>query len=568
MSCRLVNQVTGALWGMNDRTRSMLNPLNLAMSFSASEGHSIKSGGVGSQPDSGRSAERIDPDEGNQPDDDEEPTKYGLRQRIGLLAGPALFLGLLMVPITETFTADMRTAAACTAWVAVWWVTEAIPIPATSLLPLVLFPLMGVLPFEETAVGYADPNVFLFMGGFMLAVAMQKWNLHRRIALNIINRMGTDPAKLILGFMVATAFLSMWISNTATAMMMLPIGVAVIMQIARLAREQNLNIDTRARKFPFGTALMLGIAYSATVGGVGTLIGTPPNAIFASVAGSVLDQHITFSQWMLYGVPIAVVFTFVCWYYLVQAFPIQKLEGLRGGREVIRQEIEELGPIGKGEKMVLAVFVLVAVTWVFRSLILQDFVPGLSDPLIAILGAGLLFLLPTNFEKGEFLLDWDTALEIPWGVLLLFGGGISIASGFTETGLASWMGNQLAVLEHTSMLWVMLAVVTLVVLLSNVTSNTGTVSMMLPVMVAMAMAMNVHPYALMITATTAGSFAFMLPVGTPPNAVVFGSEYITIPQMAKTGLFLTVAAIATLPLITYFWLPLTWGINLQVPPVW
>ncbi len=554
--------ISDALWQVSDRTKRMLNPVALISLFSAG------SEGASENHSSSKSFTSDETEPGGPGPESDDSREYGLRQKIGLVAGPALFAILLMLPVSEAFTADMRAALACTAWVAVWWVSESIPIPATSLLPLVLFPLMGVLPFDETAVGYANSNVFLFLGGFMLAVAMQKWNLHRRIALAIINKVGTNPSRLILGFMIATAGLSMWISNTATTMMMMPIGVAVIIQLGSLAKEQGIDVDTRPTKFSFGTALMLGIAYSATVGGVATLIGTPPNAIFASVASSVLEQEISFAQWMLYGFPISVIFTYISWAYLVRVFPINKLEGLRGGREVIRDELEELGDMKKAEKLVLVVFSVVALTWVFRSLFLQNFFPGLSDPLIAILGALVLFLVPVNFSKGEFLLDWDSALNIPWGVLLLFGGGISIAAGFTETGLASWVGNQLAVLEHTSMFIVMLAIVGLVIALSNVTSNTGTVSMMLPVMVAMAMAMNVHPYALMITATTAGSFAFMLPVGTPPNAVVFGSKYITIPQMAKAGLFLTVVSLIILPIITYFWVPISWGVNLHVPPVW
>ncbi len=497
-------------------------------------------------------------------------SSYGLRERLGLFLGPISFiLILLFLPANETFTPLMRSAAACTAWVAIWWVTEALPIPATSLLPLILFPLTGVVSFEETVVGYADPNVFLFLGGFTLAVCMQRWNLHRRLALTIISKVGTNPPTLILGFMASTAFLSMWISNTATAMMMLPIAMAVIGQVAELVNQEDMGVDTSFGRFSFGTALMLGIAYSATIGGVGTLIGTPPNAIFASVVGSMFDTDISFAQWLLYGFPIAVVFTLLAWAYLIRAFPIKELGHIRGGEEVVERQLASLGPITRPERMVGAVFVSVAALWIFRSLLLEDLIPGLSDPLIAVLGAVLLFLIPVNFARGEFLLDWDSAVEIPWGILLLFGAGIAIATGFTETGLSEWVGNQLAALAGVHMVVIMLAVVALVVLLSNVTSNTGTVSMMLPVMVAMAVTMQVHPYALMITCATAGSFAFLLPVGTPPNAVVFGSRYITIPQMAKAGLLLTLLTIVLLPLVTYFWLPVAWGIDLTTfPPGW
>jgi len=569
------------LWCMLDhcgkKTKATINPLNWIHRTCSDEAQ-IEfrgAGDDGEENDDDRSSDgpgesppgptppRSDPE----PDGDGQPD-YGMRERVGLTLGPVSFvLLMLFLPVSEAFTPLMRSAAASTVWVAIWWVTEALPIPATSLLPLILFPLTGVVSFEDTVVGYADPNVFLFLGGFMLAVCMQRWNLHRRLALTIIHKVGTNPATLILGFMVSTAFLSMWISNTATAMMMLPIGMAVIGQVATLVNRENMGIETGFGKFSFGTALMLGIAYSATIGGVGTLIGTPPNAIFASVVGSTFDMDISFAQWLLYGFPIAMIFTLLAWAYLVRAFPIKQLGHIRGGEEVVRRELESLGSMSRAEKRIGTVFVCVALLWIFRSLLLQDLIPGLTDPLIAVVAAVVLFLIPVDFGRGEFLLDWDSAVEIPWGILLLFGAGIAIAAGFTETGLSEWVGGRLAGLAGVPMLVIMLAVVALVVLLSNVTSNTGTVSMMLPVMVAMAVTMQVHPYALMITCATAGSFAFLLPVGTPPNAVVFGSRYITIPQMAKAGLLLTIMTILLLPLVTYFWLPVAWGIDLTTFPV-
>ncbi len=480
-----------------------------------------------------------------------------LSKPLSLIAGPLLFALVMFVPVSAGFTYPMKALAASTLWIAVWWVTEAVSIPATSLLPLVLFPICGILPFEKTAVGYADNVVFLFMGGFMLAVSMQRWNLHRRIALTIVKYVGTNPARLILGFMVATGFLSMWISNTATAVMMMPVGLSVISQVSGTASD-----DPGDGKYGFGTTLMLGIAYSASIGGVATLIGSPPNAIFAAMAGSMYGVEITFTQWFLYGFPIAVVFLAVAWVYLISKTSLSPTGQQGRAKEVINEELKSLGPIGKAEKLVAAVFLLTAFAWIFRSLFLQKLMPFLSDSLIAMIAVLLMFIIPINLKKGEFLLDWNSAVKIPWGILLLFGGGIAIAKGFTETHLADWLGESLSFIQGAPLSATVLVIVALVMLLSNVTSNTGTISMMLPVVASLAVAMSIHPFGVMIAATTAVSFVFMLPVGTPPNAVVFGSGYVTIPQMARVGLVLTLLAIIVISLMVYFWLPLTWGIKL------
>ncbi|EEG78563.1 SLC13 family permease [Dethiobacter alkaliphilus] len=481
---------------------------------------------------------------------------YGPRQRIGLFLGPLLFIIFLVMPTPEGMSVDAQRVLASTAWIATWWITEAIPIPVTSLLPIVLFPLTGAMAVGETTAPYANPNVFLFMGGFMIAVCMEKWNLHCRIALAIINFIGTSPNRLILGFMAATGFLSMWISNTATTMMMLPIGLAVILQVATLVQEQGIEgIDVRKGKFNFGTCLMLCIGYSASIGGVATLIGTPPNIIFAGAAEEMFGVTIGFAQWMAYGMPISIIFMVLAWLYMTRVAYPTKLKEIPGGREVIRKEQAELGIISREEKMVGAVFLFVALAWISRSFVLENYFPMINDALIAILGAIITFLIPVNLKKGEFLNDWHTAVKVPWGILLLFGGGLAIAAGFTNSGLAEWIGMQLSVLEGAQMIWIVLAVVALVIYLTEITSNTATTSMMMPIMAAMAAAMAIHPFALMITAATAASYAFMLPVATPPNAVIFGSGYITIPQMVKAGSWLNILGIAVITLFAYFWLP-------------
>ncbi len=512
----------------------------------------------------GVSLDEIIPAGGSSPvkgeDEEKEPQEYGPRQRIGLFLGPLLFVLALLMPTPEGMSPDAQRILAGTAWMAAWWITEAIPIPVTSLLPIVLFPITGAMSVGQVTAPYANPNVFLFLGGFMIAVCMEKWNLHRRIALLIINFVGTSPNRLILGFMAATGFLSMWISNTATTMMMLPIGLAVILQVATLIKERNIEgIDIRKGHFNFGTCLMLCIGYSASIGGVATLIGTPPNIIFAGAAEELFGVTIGFAHWMVYGLPISVVFMLVAWFYMTRfAYP-SGLDEIPGSREVIRGQLKELGATTKEEKLIAAVFIFVALAWISRAFVLDAIFPMINDALIAILGAVITFVIPVNLARGKFLNDWETATKVPWGILILFGGGLAIAAGFSDSGLAEWIGMQLSVLEGSSMLIIMLAVVAMVVYLTEITSNTATTSMMMPIMAAMAAAMSVHPYAMMITAATAASYAFMLPVATPPNAVIFGSGYITIPQMARAGMWLNILAVAVITLFAYFWLPLVFG---------
>ncbi|WP_436344617.1 SLC13 family permease [Natronorubrum sp. FCH18a] len=514
-------------------------------------------------------------DDGTDGGDDGSPFDigegYGLRQKIGFGLGPLLFALIFLSPTPEGLTPERQAVAAVTAWVAAWWMSEAIPIPATSLLPIVLFPLTGGLPVEDTTPSYADPLIFLFMGGFFLAMAMQRWGLHRRIALRTINAAGTAPSRLILGFMVATAFLSMWVSNSATVMMMVPIALAVIYQTADLVEETDLDIDTSQGNFSFGVALMLCIAYGASVGGVGTLIGTPPNILFAGQAGELFGETIGFAEWMLYGVPISIVGLATVYLYVTRLAMSPQFEDLPIGADTIETELEELGSMSTQERMVLVVFVGMAASWIGASLVDQFGllpVPEDVDSIVAIGGALVLFALPTTTEDGDhtFLLDWSSAVEIPWGVILLFGGGLAIAAGFGDTGLAAWIGEQLALLEGVSMILILFAVVLLTVFLTEVTSNTATTAMLMPILAGVAVGIGIHPYGLMIVGATAASFAFMLPVATPPNAIVFGSGYITLPQMARVGIGLNVIGIVLITLVAFLWLPLAWGIDLTTLP--
>lgn len=493
------------------------------------------------------------------------PRSYTTAQMIGLFLGPLLFVLTLLFFQPEGLSTEARGVLASTIWIATWWITEAIPIPATSLLPLVLFPLTNSLDMKVTASSYGDETIFLFMGGFIIALAMEKWNLHRRIAISIISMVGTNMDRIVLGFMIATGFLSMWISNTATAMMMIPIGLAIINQVAD-GLKNDPSIDTSPQRFAFGKALMLGIAYSASLGGIATLIGTPPNTLLAGAINKMYGIELSFAGWMLFGVPFAWIFIFVTWIYLVKiAFP-SKLKTMPGGRAVIDKQKKDLGEASFEEKLVFIVFVLAAFSWITRTFLLSKFVDGLTDGMIAVIFALVLFALPSANRKGERLMDWQTAVKLPWGILLLFGGGLAIASGFVGTGLSEWIGTQLMGLEGVSVIVLIFLVAALVLGLTEITSNTATASMMFPIMASLAVALGVHPYALMIAAGVAASCAFMLPVATPPNAAVFGSGYIKIKDMMKAGFALNVFGVVFITLAIYFLLPIMWDIDLNSVP--
>jgi sodium-dependent dicarboxylate transporter 2/3/5 len=400
------------------------------------------------------------------------------------------------------------------------------------------------------------------MGGFLIAVTMEKWNLHKRIALHTIRLVGISPNRIILGFMIATAFLSMWISNTATAMMMVTIGLAVIRQTQDSAQQPDETMALQA----FGTALMLSIAYAASIGGIATLIGTPPNAILAGVVEKTYGITIGFADWMVFALPLSIVMLALTWYYLTRFIYRGEMRELPGGRQTIDRELERIGPIKKQEIRVLVVFLCVAAAWILRSIVDIDALAMVSDSTIAILGALALFVIPADFSKREFLLDWPTAVKIPWDIIILFGGGFALAQGFTSSGLTQWIANQLTVLEGANIVLLVGIIVLLVIFLTEVTSNTATASLLLPIMGAMAIAMNIHPLATMIAVAVAASFAFMLPVATPPNAIVFASRVVTIPQMARAGLALNLLGVVLITLFVMVVLPLAMGVDIRHLP--
>ncbi len=490
---------------------------------------------------------------------------FRFRSQIGLLLGPALFLLVLLLPVPDGMSPEGMHVAAVAVLMAVWWISEAIPIPATALLPIALFPLLGVTSGSEVTRSYAHHLVYLFLGGFLIAVTMEKWNLHHRIALHTIRIVGVTPQRIVLGFMLATAFLSMWISNTAATMMMVTIGVAVLREISSEIEQSPGVINTQPGQLHFGTALMLGIGYAASIGGVATLIGTPPNAILAGVVEKTYGYSLSFLEWMSFGLPLSIVMLLLTWVYLTRVVFRSEVHHLPGGRAFIRQQIRSLGPMSREEKYVAAVFCTVALLWVLRGLLNPEALKMVKDSTIAICGALLLFVIPVNLKKREFLLDWKTAVTIPWDIIILFGGGFALAQGFSDSGLTHWLAEQLSVLQGVNMVLIIVAVVLLVIFLTEVTSNTATASLLLPVMGALAAAIGVHPFGLMASAVVAASFAFMLPVATPPNAIVFSSRYVTIPQMVKAGVWLNLLGVLLITLFVYFVLPWVWGIELASP---
>jgi len=494
------------------------------------------------------------------------PQQSGVRTRIqwiGLALGPALAaLTWLFLPDSYAdplgnpveFAAAGRTTAALAVWMAVWWMTAAIPVYATALLPLAILPLFGAGGIRETAAPYAHELIFLFMGGFIIALSMQRWGLHQRIALSALRLAGTRPAGIVAGFMAVTAFLSMWVSNTATTIMMLPIALSVIgLSAVDDARDTSANTAEN----PFAIALLLGIAYAASIGGIGTLIGTPPNLFLASFAESELGISISFARWMAVGVPLVVVFVPITWFLLTRVlFPV-KDEQITADADTIPRMLRSLGSMNRGEKITLLVFVLTAVAWMTRPLLSQlalfDAHPfaGLTDAGIAVVAALVLFVTPVDVRQRVFTMDWDTATHLPWGLLLLFGGGLSLAGAISRNGVSEFIGSQVAAIGTAPVLVMIVVVVTMMIFLTELTSNIATTAALVPILAAIAPPLGFHPLLLAVPAAIAASCAFMLPVATPPNAIVFGSGQVDIAQMMRAGIGLNLIGIVLITALAY-----------------
>jgi len=455
---------------------------------------------------------------------------------VGLLGGPIVagLILLLAAPEGMSLSAWHLVAMAC--WMVIWWLTEAIPIPATALLPIVLMPLLEIDKIKPVAANYGHPLIFLFLGGFLLAAAMQHVGLHRRIALQIVSRVGTSPSRIILGFMLATAFLSMWISNTATTIMMFAVGLSVIDFVAKQTDDDKMVRN-------FGVALMLSIAYSASIGGVGTLIGTPPNALLASFLQNTYNIEITFFNWMLLGVPVVAIMLPITWLLLTRMlFPSHQI-AIKDPSVVVQRELAALGVMSRGEKLVAIVFLGAALGWIFRKFLVDLTGLPFNDTIIALLAALILFAVPISRSKGEFALDWEAARNVPWGVLLLFGGGLALAGGFKGTGLAEWIGNAVAGVEVSTLVLVLLVTVA-IVYLTEITSNTASTATFLPILAAVAVGLGLDPLILCVPVALGASMAFMMPVATPPNAIVFSYERMALRDMVRAGFLLNLVAIA------------------------
>ena len=480
---------------------------------------------------------------------------------IGLILGPLLFLAIMIFVDAEGLSFEAKCILASTAWMAVWWVTECVPISVTALLPIVLFPLTGGMDLATTTAAYGHKLVFLFVGGFLIALAIEKWHLHKRLALNIIRVTGSNKSRVILGFMLATAFLSMWISNTATSIMILPVGLAIISQL----KDDPKTIENENEVF--GKSLMIAIAYSASIGGMATLIGTPPNMVLAGVVEESYGIKLNMFDWMKFGVPLSSFLLIICWLYLTKIAFKFKNEEFSAGKEEILRQINKLGRFSNEEIKVLIVFTLTALGWIFRGSI-ETIFPMIDDTIIAIFFAVTLFIIPTkNHKTNTTLLVWNDTVKLPWGILILFGGGMAIASAFGKSGLALWIADLLQNLNDVSLFLIILIIVTSINLLTEVTSNMATTAMLLPVLVTIALAIEVHPYFLLISATLAASCAFMLPISTPPNAVVFGSGFLKIEDMFKKGVWMNLISIITITLVVYFTLPYVFEMTAKLLPI-
>ena len=476
------------------------------------------------------------------------------KSNIYKLLGPLLFFIILILDAPNGMSNEGFRLLGIIIWMAVWWISEVVPIAVTSLLPIILFPSLNILNIQETGANYGHKYIFLFIGGFILANAIQKWNLHKRIALNIILKIGGSTEKIILGFMLATGFLSMWISNTATTVMMLPIALSVINQLKD--HPETLENENKV----FGKALMLGVAYSASAGGIATLIGTPPNLIFAGFIQENFNIEISFFQWMKIGFPVSIILMLFIWWFLTKyAFKLNKT-GFPGGKEEIKKILSKMGKINNEEKKILIVFTLTILSWIFRKNTINLIIPNFDDSMIAISSAIILFILPSKNNK-EPIMKWKDALTIPWGILLLFGGGLSIAKGFQATGLDHWIGDQLSFLTFSSSLLVIFLIIAGVNFLTEMTSNMATTAMLLPVMIPIANIMQINPFLLLVGTTLAASCAFMLPVATPPNAVVFGSKLLKISDMVKAGILINIFSIIIILIMVYFGMPIFWNLS-------
>ena len=500
--------------------------------------------------------------------------KLNFRYSIGLFGGLISFLAISIFGNLDPGHPEVTYTLATALLMAILWITEVIPLAVTSLLPVVLFPLMGVMNGKDVSATYFNHVIFLFIGGFLIALAMQKWNVHKRIALKILMFTGISHGRILLGLMLATSFLSMWISNTATAMMMVPILISIIQKMEEIFGKKDI------KKYSIG--LLLGVAYSASIGGIATLVGTPPNLSFSRIFQIMFpgSPEISFAEWFFFALPVSVVFFIIVWLYLYYRFKPKQKISKNFSIDTFRQQYSELGKTSFEEKIILIDFVLLAFLWLARSdITIGNFkIPGwsslfpypeyINDGTVAIMMSVVLFFIPSRKDKKIKLLDWSTASKIPWNIVLLFGGGFALASGFKESGLSIWFGNQLEFVSLFHPLLVIVIICFMMTFLTELTSNTATTEMLLPILAGLAVATEINPLLFMLPATLSASMAFMLPVATPPNAIIFGTGKISVIDMAKTGLVLNLIGVVVISLAVWFFGSYIFDIQSDIFPEW
>lgn len=499
------------------------------------------------------------------------------KKNISLWLPPIISLCILLFADLDPDNPAITATAAVASLMAMWWITEAIPLAVTALLPIVLFPLLGVMNGKAVSGTYINHIIFLFIGGFMVALAMEKWGLHRRIALRILMLFGGNPKMVILGFMCATAFLSMWISNTATAMMMVPIVLAITAGL-----EEQINAEGERTAFnQFSIGLLLSVAYSASIGGTATLIGTPPNLSFSRILAITFPQapEISFAQWMQFAIPTTILFLLITWLLLCILFT-RNLGAIKFDRNHFKTHYQNLGTASFEEKAVFSAFISMALLWIFRADLKLGFltIPGwsnlfsdpkyINDGTVAIIIAIILFIIPSKQQPNDHILNTDVFSKIPWHIVILFGGGFALASAFLTSGLSNYIAHQLTGLSEINPLHVIASIAVMVTFMTELTSNTATTEMLLPTLAAMAVAIKVNPLLLMIPATLSASFAFMLPVATPPNAIVFACNRVRIIDMVKTGFILNLIGVVLITLSVYLWAQTVFDIDLSTMPDW
>lgn len=469
---------------------------------------------------------------------------YNHTKIAGLFIGPILFALVLILPLNGLDILP-KTVLGISLWMASWWITEPIPLYGTSLIPLVLFPMLGINNVENVFMSYVDKIVLLFFGGFLLAKSIELSNLHKRFALNILNIFGTKPRNIVGAFIIVTAFLSAWLTNTATTLLILPIAIAVISQV-----------KDSSEKSRFGTCLMLCVAYSASLGGLSTLIGTPPNALFASMSESLAGIDVGFSEWMIVGLPISAISLLVLWFYMIKAAKLGK-DPIAGTKTVVRQELSRLGRMFRDEKIVAIIFSATAISWISRGLLWKDYFPFIEDYTIVLISVGFLLVIPSS-KKSRRLLDLKSTTKIPWGVLVLIGGGLALAGGFSASGLDMWVADQLSFLSGMPYFVIILVVVAVTVFSGELMSNTAGAALLMPIMASLAITIDTNPLLLMAPVAIATSYGFIMPVGTPPNAIVIGSGHVSPKRMAKFGFPLNVIFILLLTVLMTNFIPLIW----------